>query len=82
MIELCDDCDYTILIADLISTLMIYDKDNTPFLLKIWIGGSELPFEFKSSYHFYFLQEGIRVETNDKIEYLFYDVINQIEVIK
>ena len=82
MIELCDDCDYTILVADLIATLMTMDKDNQVFTLKIWITGSELPFEFESYNHFDFLQEGIRVESNERIVYLFYDIISQIEVIK
>lgn len=82
MIELCEDCDYTILIADLIATLMTMDKYGKPFTLKIWITGSELPFEFDSDSHFDFLQEGIKVEDNDKIEYLFYDIISQIEVLK
>lgn len=82
MIELCDDCDYTVLIADLIATLMIYDKDKKPFVLKIWITGSELPFEFDCSSHFNFLQEGLRVETREKIVYLFYDMISEIEVLK
>lgn len=82
MIELCDECDYTILIADLIATLMTYDKDGKPFLLKIWINGTELPFEFECSDYFNFLQEGLRVETKERIIYLFYDIISQIEVLK
>ena len=82
MIELCDDCDYTILIADLIATLMTYDKDKKPFTLKIWINGTELPFEFDCSSHFNFLQEGLRVETNERIVYLFYDILSEVEVIK
>lgn len=82
MIELCEDCEYTVLIADLIATLMTYDKDDKVFTLKIWITGSELPFEFESSCHFDFLQEGLRVESNDKIEYLFYDIWSQVEVLK
>lgn len=82
MIELCDDCEYTILIADLIATLGVMDKDNQSFILKIWLTGSELPFEFDSGNHFNFLQEGLRVEDEDKVTYLFYDVIHQIEVIK
>ena len=82
MIEVCDDCEYTILIADLIATLMTMNKDNESFTLKIWITGSELPFEFESFNHFDFLQEGIRVETSEKIVYLFYDVINQMEIVK
>ena len=82
MIELCDDCDYTILIADLIATLMTYDKDKKPFTLKIWINGTELPFEFDCSSHFNFLQEGLRVETNERIVYLFYDILSEVEVLK
>lgn len=82
MIELCDECDYTILIADLIATLLTMDKHKQPFTLKIWINGSELPFEFKSSDFFNFLQEGIRIETKDRIEYLFYDVITEMVVEK
>ena len=82
MIELCDDCDYTVLIADLIATLMTYEKHNKPFILKIWINGSELPFEFDWNSHFDFLQEGLRVETKKRIIYLFYDIISQIEVLK
>ncbi len=82
MIEICDDCDYTVLIADLIATLMTYDKDKKPFILKIWITGSELPFEFDCSSHFNFLQEGLRVETNERIVYLFYDILSEVEVLK
>ncbi len=82
MIEVCDDCDYTVLIADLIATLMTYDKDKKPFILKIWITSSELPFEFDCSSHFNFLQEGLRVETNERIVYLFYDILSEVEVLK
>ena len=82
MIEVCDDCDYTVLIADLIATLMTYDKDKKPFILKIWINGTELPFEFDCSSHFNFLQEGLRVETNERIVYLFYDILSEVEVLK
>ena len=82
MIEVCDDCDYTVLIADLIATLMIYDKDEKSFTLKIWINGTELPFEFDCSSHFDFLQEGLRVETNERIVYLFYDILSEVEVLK
>lgn len=82
VIELCEDCEYTVLIADLIATLGTYDKHNKPFILKIWITGSELPFEFDCSNHFDFLQEGLRVETKERIVYLFYDIISEIEVLK
>ena len=82
MIEVCDDCEYTVLIADLIATLMTKDKHDESFILKIWITGSELPFEFDSSNHFDFLQEGIRIETKERIVYLFYDILTQVEVLK
>lgn len=79
MIEVCDECEYTILIADLIATLMTYDKDNKSFQIKIWYN-TELPFEFDSYCYFVFLQEGIRVEYDSSITYVFYDLINCIEV--
>lgn len=82
MIELCDDCDYTILIADLIATLITFEKDKESFELKIWYSNTEIPFLFDSDSLFSFLQEGLRVEYNSKITYLFYDLITSIEVIK
>lgn len=81
MIELCDECEYTILIADLIATLMVYLKDDESFTLKIWYN-TELPFEFTSESYFNFLQEGLRVEDKSGIKYIFYDLITSIEVIK
>lgn len=82
MIELCDECDYSITIADFIATLMTYEKHNTPFSVKIWSSSSELPFEFDSDAHFTFLQEGLRVETKEKVSYIFYDVMVTMDVIK
>lgn len=82
MIELCDECDYTILIADLIATLMSKDKDNESFTLNVWLHGCELPFEFDSSSFFNFLQEGFRVEDNERIMYIFYDEIEYVRVDK
>ena len=82
MIELCKDCEYTVLIADLIATLMTYEKYNDSFELKIWYSNTELPFIFDSKCYFDFLQEGLRVEYNSNIKYLFYDLITSIEVIK
>ena len=81
MIELCDDCDYSVLIADLIATLMVYDKHNKPFELRIWCNTSELPFKFTNDSQFSFLQEGLRVECGHTIKYIFYDVITGMEVV-
>lgn len=82
MIELCDECDYSILIADIIATLMTYEKHGKTFLVKIWCNSSELPFEFTNDDYFNFLQEGVRVETKEKVTYIFYDVIVSVDVIK
>ena len=82
MIEVCDDCDYTVMIADLIATLMTLDKHNEKFTLKIWISNTELPFPFESNCHFDFLQEGLRVDDLSTIRYLFYDIITLIEVVR
>lgn len=82
MIELCDDCEYTVLFADLIATLMTYDKHDESFTVKIWIANSEIPYKFESYCHFDFLQEGLRVESNTNIIYIFYDLITLVEVVK
>ena len=82
MIELCDDCEYTVLVADLIATLLTRDKYDEKWTLKIWITGVDLPFVFESDNHFDFLQEGLRVESKSNIVYLFYDLISLVEVLK
>lgn len=82
MIELCEECDYSILIADLIATLMVLEKHKESFVVKMWCNTSELPFIFTDDSHFNFLQEGLRVERNGSIKYIFYDVITCIEVLK
>ena len=66
-----DDSEFTLFIADLIETLAQTEK----FVLKIWINGSELPFEFDNACSFYFMQEGFRVDTGEFIDYIFYDNI-------
>lgn len=80
MIDTCNDCEYTILVADLIATLMTKEKNNEFFLLKIWYTAHELPFIFNSNSAFEFLQEGIRIDTLDGIFYLWYDAIECFKV--
>ena len=80
MIELHDDSEFTILIADLIKTLSAFDKGL--FNLKIWVNSSELPFEFENSCDFLFLQEGIRIIDGNKVKYIWYDTITHIELVK
>ena len=77
MISVCDDCEYTTMIADLIETLASMDK----FLLKIWIGNSELPYLFNHNHDIRFLQEGVRIQNENVVEYIFYDIINDLRVI-
>ena len=77
MISVCQDCEYTVLIADLIETLSAMDK----FVLRIWIGNNELPFLFNHEYDIKFLQEGIRIQKMNVVEYIFYDVITELRVI-
>lgn len=77
MIYKAEDCEYTILIADLMVTLDSLDE----FIIKLWIGSKDLPFKFDNTSDFHFLQEGIRVETDNRINYIFYDTIDSIQVI-
>lgn len=77
MIYKAEDCEYTVLIADLMVTLDSLKK----FTLKIWVGSKDLPFKFDETSDLQFLQEGIKVETEDRIIYIFYDTIDSIQVI-
>lgn len=78
MISKCEDCEYSILIADLMVTLDSADV----FVLKIWMGGKELPFIFDDEHDICFLQEGIRAEKGTRVNYIFYDTIDNIQVLK
>ncbi|WP_458456497.1 hypothetical protein [Methanobrevibacter sp.] len=81
MIHTCSECEYTVLVADLITTLMTFEKDNKLFLLKIWYNNRDLPFKFNNDCVFEFLQEGIRIDTmNNEILYLWYDAIECFKV--
>lgn len=77
MIRKCDDCEYAVLIADLMVTLDKLDE----FLLKIWTGGKELAFIFDDEHDLTFLQEGIKAEKDNRVNYIFYDQIDNIMVI-
>ena len=75
-IKVADDNDFTVLIADFIETLSGTDK----FVLKIWITGSEIPYVFHYDDHFYFMQEGFRVDNGERIDWFFYDNIVSVRL--
>ena len=76
MISVDDDSEYTITIADLIKTLSKLDE----FILLIWTS-SDLPFKFTDKDDFLFLQESVKIVTDCKVEYIFYDIITGLKVI-
>lgn len=76
MISVCDDCEYTTLIADVIVQLDKLDKFN----VQVWVSNTELPFCFNESWDYHFLQEGIRISKYGNTFYIFYDLISLIEV--
>lgn len=76
MIGVHKECDFSIIIADFIETLDGTDK----FTLKIWLNTSELPYEYSEKSNFYFMQEGVRIMDNQKIDYIFYDVIVSMRI--
>ena len=78
MIQKCEDCEYSILIADLMVTLDSADE----FVMKVWIGGKEIPFIFDDEHTITFLQEGIKAEKKNRVNYIFYDSIDNVMVIK
>lgn len=76
MISVCDECEYSTLIADLIVFLGNLKK----FKMRIWVSHSELPFTFNEMWEFHFLQEGMRASNSDKTLYLCYDLISLVEL--
>ena len=76
MISLCDDCEYTILIADLIETI----GNTSKYLLKIWLRGTELSFNYSNEWNFHFMQEGVRIMNGEQIDWIFYDEIAFVRV--
>ena len=77
MISLCENCDFSILVADMIEKMSSMDL----FVVKIWLNNAELPFIFDSDHDFYFMQEGIRISTKKNVMYIFYDVITFVKII-
>ena len=76
MISKCDDCEYTVTIADLMTTL----SELEHFYVQFWINSVEIPVTVFSDADIKFLQESIRVDDGDKIQYILYDMITHIEV--
>ena len=75
-ITLCDDCEFSILVADLIKTI----NDTSKFLLKIWLRGTELSFNYSDEWNYHFMQEGVRIMNNEQIDWIFYDEIAFVRV--
>lgn len=77
MITLDEDSEFTLLFKDFIETLVGTEK----FLLKIWVSGSEIPYQYDETFNYHFIQEGFRVMNGVYIDYHFYDTITGIRVI-
>ena len=76
MITLCEKCEYTHTIADLIQTLDGLEK----FTLKIWISNSEVPLTLNEACDYHFMQEGLRIRNSWQVGYLFYDMITYVVI--
>ena len=70
-IEILDDCEFTVLMAEFIKSLAGHDK----FTVKIWISGSEIAYTYNHKSDFMFMQEGFSINTGEWIDYLYYDTI-------
>lgn len=78
MISIDNDGEFTYTIFDFIKQLNSVEK----FVVKIWTHNSELAFMYDESSDFHFLQEAIRVTTNEKITYITLDTIVSIALYK
>ena len=78
MITIDNDGEFTYTIFDLIKQMNEVDK----FVIKIWTANSELAYMYDESADFHFLQESIRVTTNNKVTYITLDSIVSVIVLK
>lgn len=76
MIELDDNSEFTVTVANLIKTLSELDW----FDLEIW-AGSELPYLFTEDDDYLFLQESVRIITDSTIVYIYYDMITGMRIV-
>lgn len=74
MITIDNDGEFTYTIFDLIKQMNEVDK----FVIKIWTSNSELAYMYDESADFHFLQESIRVTTNNRVTYITLDSIVSI----
>lgn len=72
------DCEYLVIIADLMVLLDSLDK----FTVLIWLNGVEKPFKYDSTSDFNFMTEGIRIDSDNHHSILFYDNMVNIQVIE
>lgn len=75
MINVAEDNEFTVLIADLIKTM----AGLTKYTLELWVG-SELPLTVNESCDYYFMQEGVRISAGKQVLWIFYDTISMVRL--
>ena len=75
MIDKVNDCEYSFMIADLMVMLSGLDK----YVVKIWVG-SELAFKYSDEWDILFIQEGMKFKRDNRVSYIPYDIIVNIQV--
>ena len=76
MISIEDDNEYSVLIADLIKTI----GNTSKYILKIWLRGTDLSFNYSDEWDYHFMQEGVRIMNHEQIDWIFYDEIAFVRV--
>ena len=72
------DGEFSYFVTDTIITL----NDLEEFDFKIWIQNVDLPFEYDETYEYLFLQEAMKVSNDTLVEYILYDMISYMTIIK
>ena len=76
MIGVENESEFTVTIADVIKTLDKLDD----FIVRVWISSNELPIEFSNDDDVLFMQESVKIVTNQTVKYIFYDIITGLEI--
>lgn len=78
MIHVAEEQEFPTLIASFIETLAGLDA----FVVRLWTNNSELAMTFTDDDSFFFYDGGIKIYHENKVIFVFYDVINGIEVLR
>ena len=76
-VQVAEGCEYSTLIASFIEQLASLDK----FILNIHMSNGTTPLPFTDDDSFIFYDDGVRIQSDNHISFIFYDMLVGMEII-